>query len=121
MESLKFYNSDGSVDVQISEEVIAVIAGLAATEVEGVHSMAGGITNEIVERLGKKNLAAGIEVRQDNGHIQVDVGLVVEMGCNIPEVSRKVQEKVKTSIETMTGLKVSAVNIRIANVNIDNQ
>ena len=68
MDALKIYNSDGSVDVQITEEVIAIIAGLAATEVEGVHSMAGGITNEIVAKLGRKNLAAGVYTScSDNG------------------------------------------------------
>lgn len=120
MNSVRINNSDGSVDVQITEEVIAIIAGLAATEVEGVHSMAGGITNEIVERLGRKNLSAGVIVRSEGGCLAVDLNLVIEMGYNIPEMSRKVQEKVKNAIETMTDLKVKAVNVRIANVNIDN-
>lgn len=119
MDLIKFYNSDGSVDVQIREEVIAIIAGLAATEIEGVACMAGGITNEIVEKLGRKNLSAGVQVRRKDGLIITDLFLVVEMGCNIPEVGRKVQEKVKTAIETMTGLRVGEVNIHISNVNID--
>ncbi len=121
METLRINNADGSVDVQITEEVIAIIAGLAATEVEGVHSMAGGITNEIVARLGKKNLAAGVTVAVKDHTVIVDLALVIKMGASVPDVSRAVQEKVKTSIETMTGLKVEAVNIKITNVNIDNQ
>ena len=121
MDTLKIYNSDGSVDVQITEEVIAIIAGLAATEVEGVHSMAGGITNEIVARLGKKNRAAGITVQCSDDTVTANLSLVIKMGYNIPDVSAQVQEKVKTAIENMTGLKVTAVNIRIANVNFDNQ
>ncbi|MBR2695936.1 MAG: Asp23/Gls24 family envelope stress response protein [Parasporobacterium sp.] len=121
MDTLKIYNSDGSVDVQITEEVIAIIAGLAATEVDGVHSMAGGITNEIVARLGKKNLAAGITVQCSDDTVTANLSLVIKMGYNIPDVSAQVQEKVKTAIENMTGLKVTAVNIRIANVNFDNQ
>ncbi len=121
METLRINNSDGSVDVQITEEVIAIIAGLAATEVEGVNSMAGGITNEIVARLGKKNLAAGVNVGFSDGAVIVDLQLVIELGISVPEVSRQVQEKVKTSIENMTGLQVKAVNIKITNVNIDNQ
>lgn len=120
MDVLKIYNSDGSVDVRITEEVIAIIAGLAATEVEGVHSMAGGITNEIVARLGKKNLAAGVHVQCTDTTVAVQLALVTEMGAVIPEVSEKVQERVKNAIENMTGLKVTAVDIRIANVNIDN-
>lgn len=121
METLRINNSDGSVDVQITEEVIAIIAGLAATEVDGVHSMAGGITNEIVARLGKKNLAAGVNVGFSDGMVVVDLALVIEMGVSIPNVSKEVQEKVKTAIETMTRLRVKAVNIQILNVNIDNQ
>ena len=121
METLRINNSDGSVDVQITEEVIAIIAGLAATEVDGVYAMAGGITNEIVARLGKKNLAAGVNVGFSDGAVIVDLALIIENGISVPDVSRKVQEKVKTSIETMTGLKVKAVNIQITNVNIDNQ
>ncbi len=121
MDTLKLYNSDGSVDVQIREEVIAIIAGLAATEVDGVQSMAGGITNEIVARLGKKNLAAGVNVRYADNKITVDLSLVIQMGASIPDVAKKVQDKVKTAIENMTGIPVEAVNVRIANVNIDNQ
>ena len=121
MDTLKIYNSDGSVDVQITEEVIAIIAGLAATEVEGVHSMAGGITNEIVAKLGKKNLAAGITVECTEKDVVANLALVIKMGYSIPDVSAQVQEKVKTAIENMTGLKVTAVNVRIANVNFDNQ
>lgn len=121
MDTLKIYNADGSVDVQITEEVIAIIAGLAATEVDGVHSMAGGITNEIVARLGKKNLAAGVKVLVNDDVVTVDLALVIKMGVSVPNVSKEVQEKVKTSIETMTGLRVKAVNIQISNVNIDNQ
>ena len=121
MNMLKINNPDGSVDVQVTEEVIAIIAGLAATEVEGIHSMAGGITNEIIARLGWKNLAAGVTVSWKDSTVFTDLSLVVEMGVSIPEVSAKVQEKVRSAIETMTGLKVGAVNVRIANVNIDNQ
>lgn len=120
VDTLRINNSDGSVDVQITEEVIAIIAGLAATEVEGVHSMAGGITNEIVARLGKKNLAAGVKVLVNDNIVTVDLSLVIERGVFVPDVSKEVQEKVKTSIENMTGLKVKAVNIQITNVNIDN-
>lgn len=117
---LKIYNADGSVDVQITEEVIAIIAALAATEVEGIDSMAGGITNEIAAKFGKKNLAAGVGVSFAENVINVELALVIKMGVSIPDVAREVQEKVKSSIENMTGMTVGAVNIKIANVNIDN-
>lgn len=104
--------------VKIADEVVAIIAGLAATEVEGVSSMAGNITNELVSRLGMKNLSKGIRVDVSDGIVRVDVALNIAYGYAIPEVSVKVQEKVKTAIENMTGLEVANVNIRIASVDM---
>ena len=99
-------------EVRVADEVVAIIAGLAATEVEGVESMAGNITNELVAKLGMKNLSKGVKVT-------VDLALNIRFGYEIPKVSKKVQEKVKSAIETMTGLDVVAVNIKIAGVNIE--
>ena len=105
-------------EVRIADEVVAIIAGLAATEVEGVNSMAGNITNELVSRLGMKNLSKGIKVDVQGNVVRVDVALNISFGYAIPEVSAKVQERVKTAIENMTGLEVSGVNIRIASVDM---
>jgi len=105
-------------EVCIADEVVAIIAGLAATEVEGVDSMAGGITNELVSRLGMKNLSRGVKVEVTEDHVSVDLSLNVKYSYSIPEVSAKVQEKVKNAIESMTELKVIEVNVRIAGVNI---
>ncbi len=105
-------------EVQIADEVVAIIAGLAATEVEGVSSMAGNITNELVSKLGMKNLSKGIKVSVAEGRVNVDVALNIAFGYAIPEVSAKVQEKIKNAIENMTGLEVAAVNIRIAAVDM---
>ena len=110
--------SDATGDVNVSEEVVAIIAGLAATEVEGVSSMAGNITNEIVSKLGMKNLSKGIFVEVLDDEIKVDVALNIAFGYAIPEISAKVQEKVKSSVENMTGLTVAVVNIRIASVDM---
>ena len=110
--------SDDLGDVRVSEEVVAIIAGLAATEVEGVSSMAGNITNEIVSKLGMKNLSKGIFVEVMDGEIKVDVALNIDYGYAIPEICTKVQEKVKTAIENMTGLDVAIVNIRVASVDM---
>lgn len=106
--------------VKIADEVVAIIAGLAATEVEGVSSMAGNITNELVSKLGMKNLSKGIRVEVLGDVANVDVSLNIAYGYAIPEVSAKVQEKVKTAVENMTGLEVPIVNIRIASVDMGN-
>ena len=106
-------------EVQIADEVIATIAALAATEVEGVASMSGNITKELVNKLGKKNLSRGVKIEVDTENVEVDLALQVEYGYSIPSVSQLVQEKVKSAIETMTGLTVSMVNIRIVSVNVE--
>lgn len=110
---------DGLGEVQIAEEVITIIAGLAATEVEGVCSMGGNITKELVSRLGMKNLSKGVHIEVDEeDKVQVYVTINIAYGYAIPEVSRGVQEKIKSAIENMTGLEVSGVNVRIADVDM---
>ena len=110
--------SDTVGDIRIADEVVALLAGLAATEVDGVSSMAGNITNEIVSRLGMKNLSQGIMVEVLEDEVKVDVAINIAYGFSIPEVSSKVQDKIKSSIENMTGLKVAVVNVRIASVDM---
>lgn len=102
--------------VQIADEVVAIIAGLAATETEGVASMAGNITNELVGKLGMKKLSKGVRVSVEDGVVQVDIAINISYGYSVPKTCAKVQDKVKASIENMTGLEVSSVNIRIASV-----
>ena len=110
---------DGLGEVQRAEEVITIIAGLAATEVEGVCSMGGNITKELVSRLGMKNLSKGVRVEvTEEGKIEVFVTINIAYGYAIPAVSGNVQEKVKAAIENMTGLEVSGVNVRIADVDM---
>ena len=116
----KVYEKDKLGEVQIADEVVAIIAGLAATEVEGVDSMAGNITNELVGKLGMKNLSKGVKVDVTEEHVSVDLSLNLKYGYNIPEVGEKVQDRVKSAIENMTGLSVLDVNIRIASVNMEN-
>ena len=107
--------------VQIANEVVAIIAGLAATEVEGVASMAGNITNELVSKLGKKSLSKGIRVKVEDGIVNVNVALNIAYGYSVPKTCKKVQEKVKAAIENMTGLEVEKVDIQIANVSISKE
>ena len=105
-------------EVQIADEVVAIIAGLAATEVEGVASMAGNITNELVGKLGMKNLSRGVKVAVSENVVTVELSLNMAYGYSIPKTSAKVQERVKSAIENMTGLSVSEVNIHIAGVDM---
>ena len=105
-------------EVQIADEVVAIIAGLAATEVEGVASMAGNITNELVGKLGMKNLSKGVKVTVAGRTVRVDVSLNMRYGYSIPKTSAKVQERVKGAIENMSGLTVEEVNIHIAGVDM---
>ncbi len=111
---------DNLGEVHIADEVVAIIAGLAATEIEGVSSMAGNITNELVSKLGMKNLSKGVKVDVLEESVSAELALNIAYGYSIPEVSAKVQEKVKTAIETMTGLEVTVVNVRIVNVDMKN-
>ncbi len=111
----------GIGEVKIASDVVAVIAALAATEAEGVHSMAGNITNELVGKFGMKNLSKGVKVSMEEGVVRVDMMVNVNYGHSIPEVSEQVQQKVSQQIENMTGLVVSEVNVRVAGVNLENQ
>ena len=117
----KIQELDGSGEVYIADEVVAIIAGLAATEVDGVASMAGNITNELVGKLGMKNLSKGVKISVLENVVTVDLALNIEYGKNILETSKTVQEKVKAAIENMTGLEVADVNIRIASVVMENE
>ena len=103
-------------EIRVADDVVSIIAGLAATEVEGVGSLAGNITNEIVAKTGIKNLSKGVHVDVMDGIVTVDLDLNIKYGYAIPEVSGNVQERVRTAIETMTGLEVGTINVRIASV-----
>ena len=114
-------NDAGKGEVKIADEVVAIIAALAATEVEGVASMAGNITNELISRLGMKNLSKGVKVDVLEGVVTVSLTLNLKYNYSVVEVSGKVQEKVKNAIENMTGLEVADVNIKVAGVEMVNQ
>lgn len=106
-------------EVKIASDVVAAIAALAATEIDGVYSMAGNITNELIGKLGMKNLSKGVKILMEGGIVRVDMMVVVNYGYSIPEVSGQVQERVNQQIENMTGLSVSEVNVRIAGVKLE--
>ncbi len=108
-------------EVKIADEVVAIIAALAATEVEGVASMAGNITNEVIGRLGIRNLSKGVKVDVLEGVVTVTLALNIKYNYSIVDVTGKVQEKVKNAVENMTGLEVADVNIKVAGVEMDKQ
>ena len=108
-------------EVKIADEGVAIIAALAATEVEGVASMAGNITNELISRLGMKNLSKGVKVDVLEGVVTVSLALNMKYNYSIMDVSAKVQEKVKSAVENMTGLEVADVNVKVAGVEMESQ
>lgn len=114
-------NDASKGEIKIADEVVAIIAALAATEVEGVASMAGNITNELIGKLGMKNLSKGVKVDVLEGIVTVSLALNLKYNYSIVEVSARVQEKVKNAIENMTGLEVTDVNIKVAGVEMESQ
>jgi len=104
--------------VKIADDVVAMIAALAATEVDGVAAMAGNITNEVLSRVGVKSLNKGARVNVSNKKVKVELAVTMEYGYNIPATCQRVQNKVKSAIENMTGLEVLDVNIRITGINV---
>ena len=116
------YEKDEHGQIVIADEVVAIIAGIAATEVKGVDSMYGGLSGEIISRMGIRDLRKGVSISIEDGHVSVKLSLNVRYGYSIPDVSRNVQDKVASAIESMTGLSVLDVNIRIAGVvNAENE
>ena len=102
--------------VRVADEVVSVIAGLAATDIEGIAGMSGGLVGGIAEMLGRKNLSKGVKVEVGEREAAVDLYIIVKFGVRIPEVALNVQERVKEAIEQMTGLKVVAVNVHVQGV-----
>ena len=108
--------------IKISNDVVAVIAGVAVSEVPGVASMSGGFAGGISEVLsGKKNLTKGIKVDADEKEVKIDVNIIVEYGSRIPDVAFEIQNRVKKSVENMTGLKVTEVNVHVQGVKTERE
>ena len=106
--------------IQISSDVVAVVAGVAVSEVQGVAGMAGGFAGGISEVFsGKKNLAKGIKADINDGKAKLDVNIIVEYGSRIPDVAFEIQNRVKKAVENMTGLVVEEVNVHVQGVNTD--
>ena len=111
-------NSGDNNKIKIADEVVAVIAGKAVSEIHGVYEMSGGFAGGIGEVLsGRKNLAKGIKVIVTEKEAKIDVNIIVEYGVRIPEIAFEIQTKVKKAVETMTGLNVTEVNVHVQGVN----
>ena len=115
-------NTEGETsNIQIADDVVAIIAGKAVSDAPGVYAMAGGFAGGISEVLsGKKNLAKGIKVDSGEKETKIDVNIIVEYGARIPDVAFEIQNKVKKAVESMTGLKVVEVNVHIQGVSTEN-
>lgn len=116
--TLVISKDNGTGVVAVADDVLAMIAGLAATEVEGVSAIGGNITGEMISKTGAKSLSKGIRVNVSENKVKIDLAVVMEYGFSIPVTCGKIQEKVKTAIENMTGMTCSDVNIRIAGVKL---
>lgn len=107
---------NGGGSIKISEDVVKIIAGLAATEVAGVAGMSGGIAGGIAEKLGRKNLSKGVKAEVGEKEAAIDISIIVDYGANIQEVASRIQSSVKNAVESMTGLKVLEVNVNVQGV-----
>ena len=113
-------NEIESEGIEVSNDVIAVISGVAVSEVQGVSGMSGGFAGEISEVLsGKKNLAKGIKVDLNEKDVKIDVNIIVDYGTRIPDIAYEIQTRVKKAVESMTGLNVVEVNVHVQGVNLD--
>ena len=102
--------------IQIADEVIAIIAGIAATEVDGIAGMSGNITGDIAELLGRKNLSKGVKIAVGQKEVSIELNIIIEFGVKIPKVALEVQKKVQGAVETMTGLVVTEINLNIMGI-----
>ena len=114
-------NTQGEANtIKISDDVVAVIAGKAVADAPGVFAMAGGFAGGISEVLsGKKNLSKGIKVDVGEKETKIDVNIIVDYGVRIPDIAFDIQNRVKSAVEGMTGLKVTAVNVHVQGVNTE--
>ena len=114
-------DQDSLGTIKIAEDVVKIVAGLAATEIAGVTAMSGGLVGGIAEKLGQKNLAKGVKADVGEKEADIELHLIVEYGCQIHRVAQEIQTKVKSTVENMTGLTVSNVNVNVLGVSFPNE
>ena len=103
-------------DIQIAEEVISSVAGIAIKDMEGVAKLAGGLAEGISEAFGKKNFGKGIKVEITEKNVKLEVNIFIKYGVKIPDIAAKIQEKIKEDVESMTGYKVLVVNVKVQGI-----
>ena len=108
--------SDELGNIHISEEVLAAITAAAALEVEGVSGLAANLGSDIAELLGKKNLAKGVHVKMEDDKVEIELSVLMSYGHTIPEMGKAIQDNVKSAVESMTGLEVSAINVNVGGI-----
>lgn len=111
-------NSKLDTHLKIANDVVGRIAAIAALEVDGVSAMGNNVTNEVMSKVGIKNLMKNVKVEILNNEINLELAITVDYGMNIPALSQQVQTKVKAAVENMTNLNVNDVNVRIAGINL---
>lgn len=104
--------------VRISPEVISVVAGLATGEIQGIAGMSGGIVGGIAEKLGRKDLSKGIKIHLEEDKVRIDMNIIVDLGVQIIEVANKLKQEVRGTVEKITGLKVTAINVHVLGINV---
>jgi uncharacterized alkaline shock family protein YloU len=112
-------DKDDIGEIRISADVITVIAHTVASEIEGVAGMNANIAENISSVLGRKNPTKGVKVEIDGKDVTIDFYILVEYGARIPEVAWRIQEKVKSTVESMTGMNVTAINIHVQGISFD--
>ncbi len=116
-ENIHTVESEDTGVIQIADDVVASIVGLAVTEVDGVSKLTGNITREIVAKLGKNNLSKGVVVEYDEDEkAKINVSVEVKFGYNIMDVSKEIQDRVKQTLQTMTGIETSVINVRVSGI-----
>lgn len=114
-EKLAFDNGN----IKISDEVLSTIATIAVSEIDGVAGMGGSFTGDIAEKFGKKTLTKGVKITMDNNDVILDLNVIIKYGLRIPEIAWNIQENVKKSVESMTGLNVTKVNVRVVGIEVE--
>lgn len=118
---MKNKNNEELGTIKIANEVVAIISGLAATEVEGVAGMSGGIAGGIADMLGRKNLSKGVKVEVGDSETSVDIFVIVDYGSSIPDVAWNIQDNVRKAIESMTGLNAVEINVHVQGVDFESE
>ncbi|MBO5563999.1 MAG: Asp23/Gls24 family envelope stress response protein [Lachnospiraceae bacterium] len=118
VENARQEDGQGIGTIRIADDVVAMIASIATLDVEGVSSMAGDSASDIMNKVGVKKSPRGVKVEIKDNIVRISLAVILKYGYNIPATSSSIQSKVKTSIENMTGLYCSDVNVRISGIEI---